>query len=116
MAYSIILVIQDPIISYLYTKKREIEKLRNVPTKVFIEKFYKSIASVREILLQKKDPLIFLTKKLKSNPKFSDTQVKNIEQFDRLTNYEYTIDELDRIITDLKTDCETQPLLISKLL
>ena len=40
---------QDPIISYLYTKKREQEKLRNVPTEVFVEKYYKSVEVVRAI-------------------------------------------------------------------
>lgn len=72
LAFSIILVMQDPIISYLYTKKREQEKLRNVPTEVFIEKFYRSIEVVKVIHSQYPQALIFITKKLKSNPKFSD--------------------------------------------
>jgi Zeta toxin len=80
LAFSVILVMQDPIISYLYTKKREQEKLRNVPTEVFVQKYYQSIEVVREIMNVYPQVLLFVTKKLKSNPKFSDIQIKNRQQ------------------------------------
>ena len=56
---------QDPLISYLYTKKREQEKRRNVPTKAFIEKYYGSIEVSREIYTRYPDMIFFITKKLK---------------------------------------------------
>ncbi len=116
LAFSIILVMQDPIISYLYTKKREQEKLRNVPMEAFIEKFYKSIQVVKEILIKYPQGLVFITKKLKSNPKFSDVQVKNSEQFDKLTKYEYNSKELKQIIEQLNHECQKNPWFLTKIL
>jgi hypothetical protein len=100
---------QDPIISYLYTKKREIEKLRNVPTSAFIDKFYLSVQTVREMMDTYPKALVFVTKKLKSLPKFSDIQVKNIQQFDNLTIYRYTIEDLTKIIDTLNDSCKKDP-------
>lgn len=116
IAFSIILVMQDPMISYLYTKKREQEKLRNVPKWAFIEKFYKSIQSVRVIYDKYPQALIFITKKLKSNPKFSHTQVKNGEQFDRLTYYDYNELDLANLIEHIDGECDKNPSFITKIL
>ncbi len=98
IAFSVVLVMQDPIISYLYTKKREHENKRNVPTEAFIDKFYRSIEVVRGIMISYPKALIFVTKKLKANPKFSDVQVESIEQFDKLTIYEYNSEVLSSVI------------------
>lgn len=63
--FMVALVIQDPIISFLYTKKRELEKTRKVPVTVFLEKFFSSIDNTRfvieafpgtKVLITKKDP------------------------------------------------------------
>lgn len=108
--FSIVLVIQDPVISYLYTKKREQEKLRNVPREAFIEKFYRSIEVIREMYSLYPKALIFITKKLKKvNPKFSDIQVKDIEQIDKLTNYTYNAKELEVMIQSLDDACRKDP-------
>lgn len=56
------LVVQEPIISYLYTKKRELEKTRNVPVDAFLDKFFKSIENTRWVLDQIRMPII-ITKK-----------------------------------------------------
>lgn len=53
--------------------------------------------------------LVFVTKKLKSNPKFSDVQVKSKEQFDKLTIYEYNLEELKKIIEKLDDSCIKDP-------
>lgn len=60
--------------------------------------------------------LVFITKKLKSNPKFSDTQVKNGEQFDRLTYYDYNAIELEKLIEQIDKECTTNPSFITKIL
>ena len=116
LAYSIVFVMQDPLISYLYTKKREQEGIRNVPTETFIEKYYKSIDVVRLIYERYPNTLIFITKKLKSNPKYSDIQVKHGEQFDRLTKYEYTRENLSWLLLQLDRNCEKNPWFLTKLI
>lgn len=117
VAFAIILVIQDPIISYLYTKKREQEKKRNVPTKAFVEKFYRSIEVAKNISIEYPDALIFITKKLKKvNPKYSDIQIKDWEQFDRLTNYEYNTRELEHLIQELDNACQNDSWFLTRLL
>ena len=114
--FSVVLVMQDPLISYLYTKKREQEKRRNVPTKAFIEKYYGSIEVSREIYTRYPDMIFFITKKLKWNPKFSDIQVKSIEQFDKLTKNGYNTQELNQIIEQMNTECTKNPWFITKIL
>lgn len=64
--FSVVLVMQDPIISYLYTKKREQEKLRNVPTEAFIDKFYRSVEVVKKIFLKFPRVRVYIAVKISS--------------------------------------------------
>lgn len=107
LSFSIVLVVQDPVISYLYTKKREQEKSRSVPREAFIQKFFSSIKMVRDIFEKYPNIILFITKKRKTHPKFTDLRAKDILQFDKLTNIRYTEEELDKILQELDRDFNT---------
>ena len=106
--FSVILVIQDPIISYLYTKKREQEKKRNVPTSVFIEKFYRSIQIVRSTLIQYYQAKIYIAKKISAG-KFSFIRSMSEVDFDKLTTFSYTQEELESHIDVLSGEISKNP-------
>ena len=74
---------QDPIISYLYTKKREQEKLRNVPTEAFIEKYYRSIEVVRNIRVNYSYANILIAEKDREGLVFHTQFIETEEMFDR---------------------------------
>lgn len=114
--FSVVLVIQDPVISYLYIKKREQEKRRNVPTEAFVQKYYQSISVVRSMYLSYPEMPFFVTRKLKWDPKFSDVQVSDIAQFDKLTQYEYNAETLSKLIEQLNHECNKNPWLLTKIL
>ena len=108
LEFSVILVIQDPIISYLYTKKREQEKKRNVPTSVFIEKFYRSIQIVRSTLIWYDQAKIYIAKKISAG-KFSFIRSLSEEDFDKLTTFSYTQEELETHIEVLSGEISKNP-------
>jgi predicted ABC-type ATPase len=111
LEFSIVLVTQDPIISYLYTKKREQEKLRNVPTQVFIEKYYRSIEVVKDVLSKYTQAKVFIAKKISSG-KFSFVRIEDGEDFDKATSFSYTQDKLTEYIEQLSAEISANPSII----
>ena len=111
LPFSIVLVMQDPIISYLYTKKREQEKLRNVPTEVFIEKFYRSIEVIWTIFSLYSQARVYIAKKISAG-KFSFIRMEDREDFDKSTVLPYNQEELTEYIQRLSTDISANPAII----
>jgi predicted ABC-type ATPase len=111
LEFSIVLVTQDPIISYLYTKKREQEKLRNVPTEVFIDKFYRSIEVVWSIFSIYSQARVYLATKV-SAWKFLFVRMEDREDFDKNTTFSYNRDQLTEYIQRLSTDISANPAII----
>lgn len=104
--FSVVLVFQDPVISFLFTKKREQEKLRNIPTPAFIEKFFQSIQSVQTVILEYPDTPVFVSKKLKSEKWYFDQYIESMQQFDSLVNLIYSKEELIKLIYELDQNCK----------
>jgi predicted ABC-type ATPase len=104
LPFSIVLVMQDPIISYLYTKKREQEKLRNVPTEVFVEKYYKSVDVVRDIWKIYPSANILIAEKDREGKVFHTQYIETDEMFDRLTYSQYTKIHLLEKISAINTE------------
>lgn len=109
--FSVILVLQNPIISYLYTKKREQEKKRNVPTSVFVEKYYRSIQITRSVLIQYPQAKIYVAEKI-AEWKFSFMRTLWEEDFDNLTTLPYNPDELSLYIEELSRQIQQNPAII----
>ncbi len=101
--FSVVLVIQDPIISYLYTKKREQEKRRNVPTEAFVQKYYQSISVVRSILSIYSEAHVLVAKKDSTGQEFQNRYIDDIEMFDKITQIPYTSDVLLSEIHQIET-------------
>ena len=109
--FTIILIYQDPIVSYLYTKIRELEKKRNIPFADFVRKYFESIENVFRIA--KEYPVsnvqIVLKKILSSNSEKIYDDIRNRDDFysmlrsevdesymiDRNWSIEYTKEELE---------------------
>ena len=107
LPFSIVLVMQDPIISYLYTKKREQEKLRNVPTEVFVEKYYKSVEVVRDIWKIYPSANILIAEKDREGKLFHTQYIETDEMFDRLTYSQYTKTHLLEKISAINTEIDS---------
>lgn len=99
--YAIILVYQDPILSYLYTKKRELEKKRHVPEEKFIQKFFGSIQVLKNIQRKYPESTLFIAIKTITRKKFITEQVSSGEDIDLLINHEYNEDELALAIKEI---------------
>lgn len=93
-SYAIILVYQDPLISYLYTKKRELEKKRRVPEEKFIQKFFGSIEVLKNIQQKYPQSTLFVAIKTTTRKKFIAEQVLSEEDIDLLIDHKYTEEEL----------------------
>lgn len=95
--FMVALVLQNPIISYLYTKKRELEKTRKVPTQAFIDKFFSSMDNVRFVLEEYPEATVLLTHKnmnLKEKGKrFENIFIGSVQQFDKKTKKWYSLRE-----------------------
>lgn len=91
------LILQHPGISYLYTKKRELEKTRNVPTDTFIKKFFTSIENTRFVVeVFPQMPVIIAQKTYSEESGIKKTEiieVKNTEHFDKYTKKWYNKEE-----------------------
>lgn len=97
----VVLIYQDPLISYFYTKLRQLEWKRNVPKEIFIEKFYNSIENALKI--KQKHPDIFFIFAYK-NVKWifqTNTNVVDKKSFDKKVAINYNkkalIEDLDYI-------------------
>jgi len=91
----IILIYQDPVISYFYTKERELNWKRNVPQEVFIEKYYNSIINSFKILERYPDiGFIVAFKSLKKGKFDIKPSIVNKEIFDKKFNVDYNRDNM----------------------
>lgn len=97
----VVLIYQDPVISYFYTKLRQLEWKRNVPQNVFIDKFYNSIQNAFEVKQKYKDMFFIFAYK---NAKWIFQTNKNVvdkKSFDKkvMLNYNQNllIDNLNYI-------------------
>lgn len=115
VAFSVVLVMQNPIISYLYMKKREQEKLRNVPTEAFIEKYYRSIEVVKDIFIHFPIARVYIARKVAAW-KYSFARVMDHEHFDKLTISEYLQKELNNRIKELSSAIHNNPHIVWHLL
>lgn len=88
---------QDPLLSWAYTKKRELKEFRNVPKKVFIKAYIKSIDNVNN------------AKKLYGNKIKLNIVVKNFQQ--NLDALELNKDKVDYYIKRMYTTIELEKLL-----
>lgn len=95
--FMVALILQHPGISYLYTKKRELEKTRNVPTDTFIKKFFTSIENTRFVVeVFPQMPVIIAQKTYSEESGIKKTEiieVKNTEHFDKYTKKWYNKEE-----------------------
>ena len=107
---------QDPVISYLYTKKREQEKRRNVPTEAFIEKYYKSIEGVKMVMGKYPEADILIASKDKIGHTFQNQFALNNEMFDRLTYSEYTPENLSLKIGEIDTQIVSKNISLASLI
>lgn len=93
--FMVALILQHPIISYLYTKKRELEKTRKIPKDEFIKKFFTSIENVHFVIENYHEMPVFIAQKTHSEDggvkKFESILIKNLEHFDKYTKKWYTI-------------------------
>lgn len=91
----IVLLFQEPRISFYYTYLRKIEKKRNVPIDVFVDWFYGSIENIFRIKKDfKKVDLVITDKKYSPLNKdkftyFTDYKVNTIEKFTKKYNVSY---------------------------
>lgn len=92
--YAVVLIYQDPLLSYLYTRKRELEKTRNVPEEQFIKKFFWSIEICKQILIDYPETTLFLGLKTISSKKYITKQMSSAESIDLTIKYKYTEEEL----------------------
>lgn len=106
--FMVALVLQDPIISYLYTKKRELEKTRKVPVEAFLEKFFSSIENTRFVLEHYKDATVLVTKKDPTGTKrqrYKNIFMRNLEDFDKETQIWYNAkDDICELIRKIDRD------------
>lgn len=63
--FAVVLVYQDPVISYLYTKLREVGNTRNVPFDDFVRKYFASIENTIRIAKAQPKSLIRIVVKPK---------------------------------------------------
>lgn len=107
--FLVVLVLQSPIISYMYTKKRELEKTRNVPTQVFIDKFFTSIENVEYIIENyNRYGLIFLTYKDYDKEQVKTQYIKNKKQLDFFTEMWYNEkEEICKFIHTIDKDVDS---------
>ncbi|EKD66074.1 MAG: Zeta toxin family protein [uncultured bacterium (gcode 4)] len=88
--FGIILIYQDPVFSYFYTKKRELDWKRNVPQNIFIEKYYNSISNSFEILEKFPDiSFIVAFKNYKKSIFDTKSSIINKNKFDKTFNVDY---------------------------
>lgn len=97
----IVLIYQDPLISYFYTKLRQLEWKRNVPKEIFVEKFYNSIENALKIK-QKYSDMFFLFAYKNAKWIFqTNTNVVDKKSFDKKVSINYNknvlIENLDYI-------------------
>lgn len=97
----IVLIYQDPLISYFYTKLRQLEWKRNVPKEIFVEKFYNSIENAFKIK-QKYSDMFFLFAYKNAKWIFqTNTNVVDKKSFDKKVSINYNknvlIENLDYI-------------------
>ncbi len=116
VAFSVVLVMQDTIISYLYTKKREQEKLKNVPTEVFVEKYYKSVEVVRAIWKTYPSANILIAEKDREGKVFHTQYIETDEIFDRLTYSQYTWTHLLEKISAINKEMDLHNISLEILL
>ncbi|MDD2565624.1 MAG: zeta toxin family protein [Candidatus Gracilibacteria bacterium] len=93
--FSIILIFQDPVISYFYTKEREKNGKRNVPQEVFIDKYYNSI--INSFIIKERHPeigFIVAFKSLKKSKFDIKPSVVNKEIFDKTFRVDYNKEKL----------------------
>lgn len=92
----VVLIYQDPLISYFYTKLRQIEWKRNVPKDVFIDKFFKSIENSFKIKEEYND-MFFIFAYKNSNWIFqTKTNVIDKKSFDKKVWKSYNLEELEK--------------------
>lgn len=95
--FGVILIYQDPVFSYFYTKRRELDWKRNVPQDIFIEKYYNSVINSFEILEKYPDiSFIVAFKTFKDKRWIFDTKssVINKNKFDKKFNVDYNVENL----------------------
>ncbi|MDD3794066.1 MAG: zeta toxin family protein [Candidatus Gracilibacteria bacterium] len=99
--FGVVLIYQDPLLSYYYTKLREIEGKRNVPKDVFIEKFLNSINNAFEI--KKKYTDIFFLFAYKNSKGLFNINKKIVDKksFDKKIGISYNNDILNGLIDNL---------------
>lgn len=97
----VVLIYQDPLLSYYYTKLREIEWKRNVPKDVFIEKFLNSVNNAFKIKKKYSD-MFFLFAYKNSKWLFNiNTNIVDKKSFDKKVWINYNQDILDWLIDNL---------------
>ncbi|MDD4151624.1 MAG: zeta toxin family protein [Candidatus Gracilibacteria bacterium] len=99
--FGVVLIYQDPVISYFYTKLRQLEGKRNVPQNVFIDKFYNSIQNAFEVKQKYKDMFFIFAYKNAKGIFQTNKNVVDKKSFDKkvMLNYNQNllIDNLNYI-------------------
>lgn len=80
--FGIILIYQDPVISYAFTKARELDMERNVPKEVFVRKYYQSFANVFAVLKRHPDVPFLVAYKRKSGKFSAMRSIRTKSRFD----------------------------------
>lgn len=107
---SIVLVYQDPVISYLYTKLREFDNTRNVPDEAFIEKYFKSVQNAFEIVGEFSFINFLIAHKHSNGDIVPYEDMRDREKFDKIVKFNYNSGELLVRLKDLDITKHIQTL------
>ena len=97
----IVLIYQDPIISYAFTKARQIQNTRNVDIKTFIKIYYNSILYCFDVIRKYKSIQIVVASKSK-NRDWKQNVFTDKSKFDKYYGVEYNSDVLKESLIDLE--------------